>query len=241
MVKFGITEAGDPSFNHSWLNKLDDVDAAIIISKNINNLDFRRILYRHRYKIIVHATITGLGGSIVEPNVKPWEVTIQSLNEFSNFFPVDQLVLRIDPIIPTNKLLDTVFKILETSIVKRVRFSIIDNYKHLKTRGLNLPWDSFQAPNDLIQNTVNLFQHFEQKGYIIEVCGEPSNIIPSHWKTGCISKKDYQILNLPIDNNIIPMKKQRPACNCIGDKIEMIDLKHNKKRCVNGCLYCYWR
>ena len=34
MYKIGITEAGDAGIDRSWANRLDEVDGAILITKN---------------------------------------------------------------------------------------------------------------------------------------------------------------------------------------------------------------
>ena len=36
-LKIGITEAGDPAFDYSWVEKMDDMDMAILITKNITD------------------------------------------------------------------------------------------------------------------------------------------------------------------------------------------------------------
>ena len=66
--KIGATEAGDACLDLSWINKIDSVDSAILITKCISQ-DFIDAALNHKEKIIIHATITGYGGSILEPNV----------------------------------------------------------------------------------------------------------------------------------------------------------------------------
>ena len=130
-MKFGITEREEPSQNYSWESNVDKVDGFILITKNITNRDFLKKVLRYKDKCIVHASITTLGNSFIEPNISSWEESIDVLNKFSEIFPSVQLVLRIDPIIPSNKVLKKVEQLIERSLVKRIRFSLIDNYKHL--------------------------------------------------------------------------------------------------------------
>ena len=70
MAKYsiGVTEAGDAGVDLSWEKKLGDVDGAILITKNVTP-DFRAAVMRNTDKVIVHATVTGFGGSILELNV----------------------------------------------------------------------------------------------------------------------------------------------------------------------------
>ena len=67
-VKVGITENGDASVDYSWEKKLDTVDMAILITKNITD-EFIHKAIQHRDKVIIHATCTGFGGTVLEPNV----------------------------------------------------------------------------------------------------------------------------------------------------------------------------
>ena len=36
-LKIGITEAGDPAFDYSWVEKMNDMDMGILITKNITD------------------------------------------------------------------------------------------------------------------------------------------------------------------------------------------------------------
>ena len=36
-LKIGITEAGDPAFDYSWVDKISEMDMAILITKNITD------------------------------------------------------------------------------------------------------------------------------------------------------------------------------------------------------------
>ena len=244
-IKIGITEAGDPSQNLTWLEKVDKVTALILITKNITNREFLKTVMKLKNKIIIHSSISTLGKSFIEPNVSPWEESIHVLNKFSEIFPPDQLVLRVDPIIPTDKVLYKINDLINQSLVKRIRFSFIDNYKHIANRGLVLPWKTFKPPIELVENTIGLMKDFENRGYTIECCAEnyPA-LIPHYWNQGCVSFTDYDILRLKYDHKDplhIKKRKQRPTCNCLSSKTELINLKTDPVRCTNGCLYCYWR
>lgn len=73
LYKIGITEAGDAGVDLSWVEKLDRVDAAVLITKCVSP-DFFDAALEHKDRLIVHATITGYGHSALEPNVPtPYE------------------------------------------------------------------------------------------------------------------------------------------------------------------------
>ena len=99
---------------------------------------------------------------------------------------------------------------------------------------------------ELVENTVNLMKHFENRCYQIECCAESyPAIIPPYWSAcGCVSTRDLDILKIPYDykdKSLLQTSKQRKACNCLSIKTELIDLKIDPVRCTNDCLYCYWR
>ena len=115
--KIGITEAGDAGIDLSWQNKLSKIDGAILITKNITTSFIRAVLPFYG-KVIVHATITGYGGSIVEPNVPNPRNQFLGLNHLlESGFSLDHIVIRVDPIIPTTKGIDKAKWVIDTSDV----------------------------------------------------------------------------------------------------------------------------
>ena len=150
-MKFGITEAGDAGLDFSWANKL--LDGNIIITKQltIKNEKLIHLLLQNKDKIILHVTCTGFGGSKMEPNVPFTMDVYQGVSYLiSKGFPVEQIVLRTDPIIPTEKGISrvkSVWDYFSDTKIKRVRYSIIDLYPHTKSRIMEqygkLPFDSF--------------------------------------------------------------------------------------------------
>ena len=59
LYKIGITEAGDAGVDLSWEEKLDDVDAAVLITKCVSP-DFFDAALKHKDKLVIHTTITGI-------------------------------------------------------------------------------------------------------------------------------------------------------------------------------------
>lgn len=238
-MKFGITEAGDAGLDFSWTDKL--LDGNIIITKHMSytNEKLMKFLIKNKNKIILHVTCTGYGGTKMEPNVpKPYEVMLGVKELIKRGFPVEQIVLRVDPIIPTEKGIDRVIEVLtlfDDLGIKRVRYSIIDMYKHTKERILKeygkLPFDGFNPPEHMVDSLLRVIDTYRDC-YIFEACAEN---LPD--KVGCISIKDYEILGLDT-SDIKPGGFQRSTCACCAGKTELLT---NKKRCPSGCLYCYWK
>lgn len=250
--KIGITEAGDAGIDLSWTDKMDSVDGAILITKCISQA-FINAALEYKEKIIIHATLTGYGSSVLESNVpspKDEYKAICSLIEQG--FTKEKIVIRIDPIIPTNKGLKVAFNVFKKFIdngFKRFKVSIIDMYPHARSRftqaGITLPYDNngFSPSKQQINNTNDMLKSVKEY-YVscnnddelrIESCAEPD--LTESIICGCISEYDLKMLNLDI-NEIDNTGFQRRNCLCYSGKTELLN---NKKRCKHGCLYCYWK
>jgi Domain of unknown function (DUF1848) len=225
----GVTERGDPTFDFNWLPWVQEGNAAILITKDPLKLFniLSRIKDSKKFNIIIHTTITGFGDSLIVPNMM---TSLTGYKQLCEFYSEDRIVLRIDPIVPTDAGIITAKLVLEEAkklASTRVRISFIDQYDHVKNRfeevHISLPWDTFHAPFNL-RNKVWI-----QLGKP-EVCGEPSFEC-----TGCISEIDCRILNMKPKFNI---SYQRQACKCLSNKKELL---MNKQRCNFKCLYCYWK
>ena len=252
--KIGITEAGDPAFDDSWVEKIDDVDGAVIVTKQITEqLHYNLLAYQ--YKLILHATITGYGGSVLEPHVPPHFKMRSALYDLVKAgFPKERIVIRIDPIIPTDKgrvkALNIMREFMEDGF-SRYRISIIDMYPHVRKRfkesGLPLPYGNDFAPDDKFVKSVDDTLCFarlywknlknDMDDLRIECCAEPG--LKRASQSGCISSYDLELLGLcsdtPEDENV---GYQRKNCLCYAGKTELLE---NKKQCPHGCLYCYWK
>lgn len=240
MIKFGITERGDAGLDLSWAKKLDSVDAVILITKSLNN-NFIRTAMSAKERVIIHATCTGYGGTILEPYVKEKEWTYNQMKAlFSMGFPPEQVVLRIDPIIPTEKGITVACNVLDLFSdlpVKRVRYSFLDMYPHVRDRfreaKIKRPYgeDQFTASAEMQRNAVNALNRYFNR-YILESCAEYT----PH-QLGCISARDLRILDIQ-EELTAPARRIRKGCICPAGKTELLD---SRAQCPHGCLYCYWK
>lgn len=241
-MRIGITEAGDASLDYTWLDKINSCDGVILITKNITD-HFITTVMPYKHKVIIHATCTGMGSTVVEPNVPTYT---QQLSQVSKLiaagFPANQITVRIDPIIPTEKGLQTAQKVIDASPVRRFRFSVLDAYPHVRARftaaGIKLPYgNSFQASNaqfDMLKNWLA----GQSPNDTFECCAEDRLLnLPNVQATGCVSEKDINLLGLTLDA-VYPTGLQRKACRCLSCKTELLT---HKQRCPHGCLYCYWK
>ncbi len=238
-MNFGITEAGDAGLDLSWKDKL--LKGNIIITKQLtcSNSKLIQALIENKDKIILHVTCTGYGHTEMEPNVPKTYDVYQGARELIDAgFPVDHIVLRTDPIIPTRIGIEHViapWTLFEDLGINRCRYSIIDMYSYVKERIYKVykrvPFETFKAPQYMIDDVLEAIEPY-RKYYTFEACAED---LPD--KVGCISEKDYKILGL--DTSTIQKGGfQRKSCACCAGKTELLN---NKKRCPSGCLYCYWK
>lgn len=243
-MKIGVTERGDPSIDYAWVEKMDTVDGAVIISKNLTTKLMTNLL-TVKNKVIFHLSCTGYGGTVVEPNIPgPKEQLKKAEVLIAAGFPQSHIVIRVDPIIPSAKGLkraENVIDLFAKAGFTRFRVSLMDAYPHVRKRfedaGLPLPYGTkfepsekqFEAANHMLAEIKAL-----HPAIAIESCAEGR--LTEAKAMGCISKKDLEILGLsPEDAD--EKGYQRSGCLCCSAKTELLKEKH---QCPYKCLYCYW-
>ena len=248
MQKIGITEQGDAGRDHSWCKNLDRTDGkAILITKFFDAAFAQAVVdeMANDADLILHVGVTGLGGTIIEPNVPAYDLTLSSVQAFLQMdFPAERLVLRVDPIIPgyEHYARAVLEKAVELGILPqcRCRISVLDAYKHVKERfkAINtpLPIQGFYASPEQFAVIDAMLKEFKDKyGVEFYSCAEPalSNAIPA----GCVGEKDAEILG--VDPSDMHNPQNRNGCLCLMGKTEL--LEWGKRRCPNQCAYCYWK
>jgi hypothetical protein len=216
------------------------VDAAIIITKNPRSEEFKEGIITYMNKITLHATCTGYGGTPMEPNVPKPIFIFDALEDLiiNKGFPRDQVVLRVDPIIPTQK---GIKKAIDVMMMfkpllgdnMRVRYSLITMYKHVRARFNRVGWSNPYTANHSIPSNqmINDFiATLDAYPFTFEACAT----MTKH-RVGCISQKDLEILK--IKEIVTGKSNQRAACMCPSQKTELLT---KRNRCEHQCLYCYW-
>lgn len=236
----GITETGDIAFDLAAFDRLHE--ANVIITKRLTDKVIEKLV-ENKDRCILHLTVTGWGATPIEPMVPTVNWTRKQLARLvAKGFPVEQVVLRIDPIILTQEGMDKVDGVLVAfadSGVKRYRISFLDMYRHTRERflnvGINIPQEGFHAPIQMrMQALVRLQAAARKTSFDLEVCGEPD--IPS---TPCVSQKDIDILGLTDEIVLQGSADQRSSCGCPANKKQILTKRPG--RCSNKCLYCYWK
>lgn len=251
-MKIGITERGDAGLNLVWKDKLKTLNGAILITKNLTNEFIWHVLRNQDVPIIIHVTCTGYGGSELEPNVPLMDYQFKKTVELINKgFPASNIVLRIDPIFPTEKGLFKAKQVIECykrtlyfMNVNRIRVSILDEYKHVKQRFINKGWYAIYGNNQFasdeqIQSVAELLGEYPDITF--ETCAESKLAAFSKGniqEIGCISVKDLDIMEINHEGLAMYENPQhRAGCHCLSCKTELLENKH---RCPHGCEYCYW-
>lgn len=261
-MKIGITERGDASLDFTWHKKLDSIDGAIIITKNLTDAVIDRLITASK-PIILHATCTGWGGTVIEPRIPEYKKQLSQIQKLiDRGFPKENIVLRVDPILPFDisiRINNEIVSINGISVAERVitdavamgllpglrvRISLLDAYKHTKERliaatGVNqeIYNGAFQAPAGTFAKIAERFSKF---GIIFETCAEPelAAINSCFVSTGCVGETDLKLMGLAVPTNTSINPQNRGGCRCLACKTELLE---NKKRCPYQCAYCYWK
>lgn len=235
-MQIGITERGDGGLEIERVLKAlttKQVDGAIIITKFPHLLRDKQL----PSNTVIHCTITGYGGTSLEPGVDHWRKnTIQYWYLVEQYGP-ERVVLRVDPIIPTQEGLQLALDVLQAQ-VSRVRFSFLDLYPHVCRRLASAEYapikklydNQLHAPLHIRQACL---QQIQEVVTDLQICGEPGIRC-----TGCVAHRDIKAMGLigvPAD---LKQGHIRPGCNCLVAKTELLTNRHP---CAAKCLYCYWK
>lgn len=222
MNRIGITERADPTVNTKWQPWVYKGKPAILITKMPRIL---LPLLTGKENIIIHCTITGLGGTLIEPNIDPTDTSLGYYHKFCNTFGKDRVILRIDPIVHW-KDFTYELKRIASEAEGRLRISFVDQYPHVSMRFLDAgsipPQHTFHKP---LGERLMIWEELGKP----EVCAEPG--LPS---TPCVSEIDCKILGVKPSRSL---KGQRLECKCLANKFELCTWP---PKCSYRCLYCYW-
>lgn len=228
-MQIGVTERGDAALDLSWKPWVKKGNPAILITKDPMKLADH---IDNTMNIIVHCTITGWGGSIIEPNVPEPMNAILGFRKIKTIIGDNRVVLRVDPII-TEKYHQSLAVINEVSpiCIPRLRISFFDLYDHVKVRfnsiGYILKQNTFHAP---LADRLFIYNKIKEMYPGVEVCAEPG--LPC---SGCISQRDAEVFGIYVGNKL---GGQRSTCLCIAEKKELLTVRHP---CFHKCSYCYYK
>jgi hypothetical protein len=213
------------------------MDGLVLITKDPAGLWHSAITDEVMKKTVLHCTITGWGGTDLEPGVENPDIQLAAYDNFVSVYGSERIVLRIDPVIPTERGVGRALRV-QREAKGRVRISFLDLYRHVRKR-LNegKHFELLEELEEVYGKDIHAplkwrRQYADLFGRNVEICGEPGLNC-----SGCVSLRDLQVMGLPPPEKLT-ISKQRKECKCLAIKTEM--LKH-RQRCRHQCLYCYWR
>jgi DNA repair photolyase len=245
MKRFGVTNYGDPSLNYSWVENLKGMEGAIVISKGAST-KLEDALLENRDKIIYHATCTGLGGTMIEPNVPTIVEKFDHIKRLIKYgFHANQIVMRIDPVMPIGYV-DIINKLCGINYIEKLR-NILDSSKSLRIERIRYSY--LKLTKSIKSNFENLHYEFVGKNtneyvdlksinpdFHYEACCE--NLADYSERFGCISDIDTHILGVSKKIKLEYPEKFKNECRCPLNRVEMI-LSNKGFDCSFGCIYCY--
>ena len=254
--KIGFTERGDGGLDLSWAARVDKVDGVVVVTKNLTDACIHEII-NCKKPVIVHCTCTGFGGTALEPCVPKPEFQLTQLKKLIDAgFPRDRVVLRVDPIVPTEKGLLKAYKVISSATtlgVRRIRISVLDMYKHVRDRFAERGWPdpyggSFYAPANMMERVLDMVSYFKKTHPELrfQTCAEDTLVSMAQERSiknieirGCLSLDDLFLMGLDWNAGEFGQNPQnRNGCHCLSCKTELLT---NRKQCPHKCVYCYWR
>ncbi len=237
----GVTEGGDPGIDFSWVQRTGRVDGVVLITKELTDRFLDEVLACPA-PVLLHVTCTGFGGTVLEPFVPDFRAQLRQLQVLlDRGFPAERAVLRIDPLIPTEKGLERAQRVVDAAcgMVSRFRISVLDQYPHVRQRfrekGIPLPYgERFSALPEQFRLVDQWLLAQRGKGRF-EACAEPKLVNAA--QQGCVSAMDLELLGLSLDREY-GVGFQRRGCLCLSCKRELLP---RKSPCAHGCLYCFWK
>lgn len=227
MTTWGSTENGDPAFDSSWLNKLCDVN--LIITKNLSDWMIDRLI-ENKARCILHLTVTGLGGSFIEPGVPTVDYNARQLKKlFEHGFPCTQTVLRIDPMISAYLAKHILDAFCDTGVT-RVKFSFL-NLTNYTSNSL-----SDAEINRCIEDATELidYSHAKNYQYTFESCAGAWLKHKDIQLRGCMNEKEAGSLGLK-DVRFEHGKRNRNFCLAPLNRVELLE----GHKCLHNCKYCF--
>jgi Domain of unknown function (DUF1848) len=241
-LRIGVTERGDGGLQYERvLDALQRrrVQGAIVITKAPHLLVGQDV----PGNVIIHCTITGYGGTAMEPNVCHAATEVLAYRELVRCYGGERVVLRVDPVCWWSHGPHMAASIIGQAL-GRVRISFIDLYPHVRARflkaGIAHPGVDRCEDNGIHAPLGARIQHYRDLNDValhspgaqtLELCSESDMLC-----TGCVSQRDLDAMGItwaPSGDRA----KQRSACQCMAEKVELLQ---DKYPCPFQCAYCYW-
>jgi DNA repair photolyase len=224
---------------------LEEVHTVVIWTKNATNLlrhsELRKALSRFE-QLYVHYSITGMGGTYLEPGIPPTEETLAHLpGVIALTRSPERVRLRFDPIVhvllPNGQHytnlphFPAIARFCAELGIRDVSVSWMQVYRKVANRLRRAGIEPEEPSRELwLEEAQQLEEVATKYGLRIHGC-----CVPGWPRSRCID--GYLLTRLHprgVPCSTMRAKGQRPLCGCT----ESIDIGWYKP-CVGGCLYCY--
>lgn len=197
--------------------------------------------------VFVHLTLTGLGGSPLEPRAPRWELAADTVPELVRLLGGDgrRVLWRFDPVLPTVSSRETFARLAERLARAGVRRCISSFLSSLSLKGSLLPQYARAglAPSPLAEKlewAAALAELARHAGLELSLCCQPKLLERLGGKVGPAACIDAELatalhpLRVTVPGGRDP--SQRRHCRCapstdLGDYVT--------HPCRTGCAYCY--
>jgi len=234
------TEMSDPVMNWPAVDRvINEGHPVILYSKATLPIDY----LKDKSNVAIGITISGWGGTWLEPNVFAPNVMIDYFNKLIKEIPIERVLLRVDPVIPTTEGFLRALRVIKGIVGKpRVISSIIQYYSgHEKifhklgiSRMITYKEKHGRAlfPKKIVAEMWIDCVKKTRPDLDITLCGMPYEV-EGAIHDGCVNENLLRALSVEEFVAIEP-GFQRPGCKCVIKKRQIY-----LGRCNHGCAYCY--
>lgn len=223
----------------------EKVHTLVIWTKNPQNMitegKLKEVLSSYS-QLYVHLTITGLGNTLLEPNIPEWKNTAKMLPNLIELVKgPERITWRFDPLIEVKikgtrlsnyDLFPVIAKQIKDHGITNCKTSWVEPYKkvirRLDKRDIKL---EILSQNKRLKQSEELQKHAEKYRIELSYCS-----MEGFSSARCIDGELFNRLHSKgFSCSEKRAKGQRKLCGCT----ESIDLGWYSLKCNNGCLYCY--
>lgn len=252
--EIGINREIDASADLTIFQRLKPI-MNVIITRDITNQLFVNELLKHKHNIILHIIVSGYGSTPLEPYTPHPRTIFRAIQLLlAAGFPKEQIVLRIDPVIPNEqgcRGLELVLDIFAKLRIKRCRIRMLKMNKNILGR---VQWTyitsfcNFSNPyyNEL-ENKVYAGPSKAHMSRIYQILKKYESIyefescmrgffkdFPGIPDLGCVSFKDFNVLGVK-DADILKDFEKSDGCSC---PVNAKELSNNRTQCRLKCVHC---
>ena len=235
--KEGYLDVRNP-FNKKLVSRIYFLDVDLIMFCTKNPIPIIDKIKEINKPILFHITLTPYNKDI-EPNVIDKTKIIESIKELSKIIGIDNIYVRYDPIIISDKYninyhIKAFNKLcsLLNGYVKRIIISFLDEYKNVKENRNILKYKTL-TDNDYKLISRNFSKIASINGMTVQTCFEDRNLVEYGLVKGeCLSHELAYKLTGKSYKSWTARKERK--CNCV----QMVDIGVYNS-CKHFCKYCY--